>query len=95
MKQYRTLLKCEESLLCCHGGEKMNLKQLRKRTGLMQYKVAEMLGISRQQYSNIESGKSNINSEKIKVLAEKFQVDPLLILRAWEESKNGKKGHRI
>lgn len=70
----------------------MNLKQLRKETGIMQYKVAEMLGISRQHYRNIENGKANLTSDKIEKLSEKFSVEPLTILKAWEESKNGTKG---
>lgn len=69
----------------------MTLKQLREISGLKQYKLAEYLGISRQQYRNIESGKSTLNSRKIEALAKRFCVEPLEILRAWEEGKNAKR----
>ena len=68
----------------------MNLRQLREDVGIKQYKVAELLGISRQQLTNIECGKGKLNSEKIEKLAIKFNIQPIVILKAWEESKNVK-----
>lgn len=69
----------------------MNLKQLREDIGLKQYKVAEMLGITRQQLINIEKGKGTLTSERIEKLSIKFNVEPLEILKAWEETKNNGK----
>lgn len=65
----------------------MTLKQLRQKSGLKQYKIAEHLGISRVQYGNIEKGKSRISSEKIEKLSGLFNEEPMQILRAWEDSK--------
>jgi putative transcriptional regulator len=70
----------------------MNLKQLREDIGLKQYKVAEMLGITRQQLINIEKGRGALTSERIEKLSIKFNVEPLEILKAWEETKNNGKG---
>ena len=70
----------------------MNLKQLRIETGVKLIKLAETLEISRQQYSNIEKGKGKMNAGRIEKLSNKFNVEPLLILKAWEETKlNGKR----
>lgn len=68
----------------------MNLKEMGKLSGLKQYKIAEFLGITRQQYNNIEKGKSKIDSDKLEKLSHVFKRDAVEILRAWEESKNGK-----
>jgi len=74
------------------GEQKMDLKQLRKNTGVKLIKLAETLEISRQQYSNIEKGRGRMNSGRIEKLSIKFNVEPLLILKAWEETKaNGKR----
>lgn len=64
----------------------MNLKQLRKDKGVVQYKVAELLGISTQQFINIEKGKGNFGSDRIEKLAVKYQVEPLEIIKAREET---------
>lgn len=64
----------------------MNLKQLRKDAGVYQYKMAELLGISKQQFINIEKGKGNFGSDRIEKLAKKYGVDPLEIMKAREET---------
>ena len=65
----------------------MNLKEMRQASGLKQCKIAEILGITRQQYRNLENGKYALSSDKIEKLSEKFSVDPVIILKAWEEGK--------
>ncbi|HEY5524825.1 MAG TPA: helix-turn-helix transcriptional regulator [Clostridium sp.] len=70
----------------------MDLKELRIDTGVKLIKLAETLEISRQQYSNMEKGKGKMNAGRIEKLSKKFNVEPLLILKAWEETKlNGKR----
>lgn len=70
----------------------MDLKQLRMDTGVKLIKLAETLEISRQQYSNIEKGKGKMNAGRIEKLSKKFNIEPLLIMKAWEETKtNGKR----
>lgn len=51
----------------------MNLKQMRKESGLKAYKVAEMLGISRTQLYNLENGNYKINQEKIVKFSEMYK----------------------
>ena len=70
----------------------MNLKELRIDTGVKLIKLAETLELSRQQYSNMEKGKGKMNAGRIEKLSKKFNVEPLIILKAWEETKsNGKR----
>ncbi|MBU3155147.1 XRE family transcriptional regulator [Clostridium estertheticum] len=69
----------------------MDLKQLRLDTGIKLMKLAEILEISRQQYSNIEKGKGKMNAGRIEKLSKKFNIEPLLILKAWEETKSNEK----
>ncbi|APC41092.1 helix-turn-helix domain-containing protein [Clostridium estertheticum] len=69
----------------------MDLKQLRLDNGIKLMKLAEILEISRQQYSNIEKGKGKMNAGRIEKLSKKFNIEPLLILKAWEETKSNEK----
>ena len=73
----------------------MTLEELSKNSGIKKYKIAEFLGITRQQFHNILTGKNNLSSEKIKILSEKFNVAPMEILKAWEEGKNVGKRTKI
>lgn len=73
------------------GETDMTLQELRKESCILQYGIAKHLGITRQQYHNIETGRAPLNSEKIKKLSEIFNVDAIKILEAWEESKNAKR----
>lgn len=50
----------------------MNLKQIRKESGLKAYKVAEILGISRTQLYNLENGNYKVSEEKIVKFSEVY-----------------------
>lgn len=65
----------------------MTLKKLRVVAGLKQYKIAEQLGITRQWYTQIESGKEKPDIIKIDKLSKIFKVKPLKILEAWREGR--------
>ncbi len=51
-----------------------NLKQARKAKGLTQTEVAKIIGITQNGYSYWETGKSKIDNEQLKKLAELFDV---------------------
>ena len=53
----------------------MTLKDLRKKSGLKAYKVAELLGISRVQLNNLEKGKYKLDRLKIEKLSEVYRED--------------------
>lgn len=66
-------IKCDN----CNGlgyiySSKLGLR--RKELGLKQDKVAKALGVTRSQYSMIETGRSNITAEKIRPLASILQI---------------------
>jgi putative transcriptional regulator len=65
-----TLQICGINLQLSKGGMSMNLKQLRKESGIKAYKVAEKLDISRVQFNNIENGIYNLDMLKIERLSE-------------------------
>lgn len=50
----------------------MKLKELRIKSGLKAYKVAEILGVSRAQLYNIENGKSAIDINKIEKFSQLY-----------------------
>ena len=52
----------------------MRLKELRKKAGLTQKQVAEMLGMSQNNYSCIEQGKVKPCKVYLEILAEKYGV---------------------
>lgn len=54
-------------------GEKVKL--LRKKRGLKQDDLAEVLKLSRSQISNLESGRRNLNLRQLEKLCEYFMVD--------------------
>ena len=54
-------------------GEKVNF--LRKRRGLNQDALAEVLNLSRSQISNLESGRRNLSLKQLEKLCEYFKVD--------------------
>ena len=54
-------------------GEKVKL--IRKRRGLNQDDLAEVLELSRSQISNLESGRRNLNLKQLEKLCEYFKVD--------------------
>lgn len=53
----------------------MTLKDLRIKSGLKAYKVAELLGISRVQLNNLEKGKYRMDKLKIEKLSEVYCED--------------------
>ena len=54
-------------------GEKIKL--LRKRRGLKQDDLAEVLDLSRSQISNLEKGRRNLSLKQLEKLCEYFKVD--------------------
>lgn len=65
----------------------MNLKEIRKKKGISQKKIAEILNISQTQMYRIESGISAINSDHIVKLCNflKVSADELLGIKSIEE----------
>lgn len=51
-----------------------NLLELRKKKGVTQREVAEILGITAVQYGNLENGKRSITQKNLLLLAEYFDV---------------------
>ena len=51
------------------------LKQIRQELALTQEEFGTSLGISKQFYSNIETGKSLLNNEKLEILHRKYNVN--------------------
>ncbi|CAI3244094.1 putative transcriptional regulator [Clostridium neonatale] len=64
----------------------MNLKDLRKESGIKAYKIAKELNISRVQLNNIERGKIKVNEEKIFLFSNIYKKDIDDIKTAWEVS---------
>lgn len=60
----------------------MNLKQMRKESGLKAYKVAEILGISRTQLYNLENGNYKVSSDKIVKFSETYNKTRNEIIQA-------------
>ena len=56
------------------------LKELRERCGFSQREVAEVLQTSQQQYSKMELGKTDLDGQKLKTLAQYFKVSVDYIL---------------
>mgnify|MGYP001746369976 FL=1 len=50
------------------------LKELRKKEGLIQEQVANILGTNQSQYGKYENGKTNLSLENAKILADYFGV---------------------
>lgn len=78
----------------------MTLEQLRKKSGLKAYAIADGTGISRQQYRKYEIGKAKPPKERVKALASIFQVSTQQIeemVKAREEAKtnDGQVGKRV
>ncbi|MBO4953568.1 MAG: helix-turn-helix transcriptional regulator [Clostridia bacterium] len=56
------------------------IKDLREEHNLNQAKIAEVIQTTQQQYSKIETGKSDISGEKLKRLAQFYNVSADYIL---------------
>ena len=67
------------------------LRELREDSDLKQKNVAELLQISRQQYSLYEIGKRTIPVDYIKILAEFYNTSCDYILEVTDETKPYKK----
>lgn len=52
----------------------MSLKELRIKRGVSQRYVSEKIGMTQQQYSKLEQGKSGIEAKKAKQLADTLGV---------------------
>lgn len=64
----------------------LQLKALRKETGVSQQSVADYLGITRQAYSNYETGNRTPDTEALLKLAEFFNVSVDCLLRGNEKT---------
>ncbi len=64
----------------------MTLKQMRIESGLKSYKVAEILGITRQQFHNLEIGKYKMDKLKIEKLSKVYGKEVEEIKSALEVS---------
>ncbi len=63
------------------------LKDLREDADLKQVVIANLLGITRQQYSLYETGKRDIPAEYIKILARFYETSCDYILEMTNEQK--------
>ena len=61
-------------------GGMYRIKELREDHDLSQAVVARVLKTTQQQYSKIETGRSDISGEKLKLLAEYYQLSADYIL---------------
>jgi len=52
----------------------IRIKELRKKKGCSQEKLALLIGMDRTYYSSVESGKRNISLENIKKIADGFEI---------------------
>ncbi len=56
------------------------IKEIREQNNLLQKDMAKLLQTTQQQYSNIESGKSDISGEKLIILSKHFNISTDYIL---------------
>lgn len=64
----------------------MKLREFRAQKGWTQEEVAEKLDMSVSNYSNIEQGKTKVNTEKLKSIAEKLDTNVFEILALGEKN---------
>jgi transcriptional regulator with XRE-family HTH domain len=69
----------------------MNLKELRIISGLKSIKIANELGISRQQLRNLEKGKYVICDKKTKILSTLYRTTEVDITNSWKQARKGGK----
>ena len=63
------------------GAERMSrIRELREDRDLSQAAIAEILRTTQQQYSKIETGKSDISGEKLRLLARFYNISADYIL---------------
>ena len=63
------------------------IRDLREDRDLSQTEIARIIKTTQQQYSKIESGKADISGEKLKLLAEFYNVSADYILGLTENPK--------
>lgn len=63
------------------------IKDLREDSDLSQSEVAKVIHTTQQQYSKIETGKSDIYGEKLKLLAQFYNVSADYILGLTDEPR--------
>ena len=63
------------------------IKELREDRDLTQADIAKLLGTTQQQYSKIEKGQSDISGEKLKLLANFYNISADYILGLSNEPK--------
>lgn len=68
----------------------MKLKEIRKKKGLTQTEVGELLGLSKGSIHNIETGKQVINHNQIIKLCEALDVRAGVLLGLEEDSEDFK-----
>lgn len=56
------------------------LQEARKRLGYKQSDFAQALGVTDEHYRKYESGASGIPTDKVKILFEKFSLDPTYLI---------------
>ena len=60
------------------------LRKARKLLGLNQEQMGERLGLEQASYSAVETGKNDISSRVMKLLIQKFQINPNYIYLGYE-----------
>ena len=63
------------------------IRDLREDRDLTQADIAKVIGTTQQQYSKIETGKADISSDKLKLLAEFYNISADYILGLSKEPK--------
>lgn len=63
------------------------IKELREDRDLSQSKIAEIIKTTQQQYSKIETGRSDISGEKLRLLAEFYNISADYILGLIDEQR--------
>ena len=77
------------------GAERMSrIRELREDRDLSQAAIAEILKTTQQQYSKIETGKSDISGEKLRLLAKFYNISADYILELTDDPRplSGKSG---
>ena len=54
--------------------ENQKIKKVRERLGLTQQEVADKLGVSKQYFSKVENGQTNLSKDKLKLFCETYKI---------------------
>ena len=65
----------------------LRIRELREDRDLTQAAIADILKTTQQQYSKIETGKSDISGEKLRLLAKFYNVSADYILELTDEPR--------